>query len=706
MLALGLSFIFTVHAPLPPQTQAPAPVIPWIENVGQFDPRARYFAQGDNFSLWLTDDGLWLTILESDQHPARFPVPDPTGQGVDSRAVSVPPRGVSLHLTFPNSAPSLEPFARQQTVTSYFTPEGPFVGVPVWGGVRFANLYPGLDLDISSQDGHLTLTFVHTTEGTREIPLHIEGADALRQENGIPILSTPLGDISLPFQSATPLTLHATAGEQTLTFPASSLTPPPSSPSWLAPTGLVYSTYLGGTADDTPNTLAVNALGEIYVAGETYSLVFPDGPGLNVPTHLIAGFITKLDSSGTTLDYNINLVSAGLTENTIKDMVVDTAGNAYVGGFTDSADFPATPGAYDTVPPAATNLYKAFVMKINAAGGVEYATLLGTNTASELGNGLAVDSAGNAYITGYTQSATFPTTPGAYDTMLGGERDLFVTKFNATGSALLYSTFIGGPSKDAGERIVLDATNNAIVSGTSEDGPTYPQTVAPIGPVGTWDIVVTKLNANGNGLIYSTLIGGSSFDFYAQGLAVDPAGNAYVSGETYSADFPTTPGAYDATLNGSVDPVLFKLNPTGTALGFSTYVGGSSAGVLEFSLDLALDSNLHPYIVGYTDSADFPTTSGGFRHTLFGPTDIFVVKMNVLGTALDFATYLGGTLEDYGTTIAIQTPTEFMIAGSSYSTDYPTTLDAYAITSKGGADGVLSAFGPLPYSVFMPVVKR
>jgi hypothetical protein len=235
----------------------------------------------------------------------------------------------------------------------------------------------------------------------------------------------------------------------------------------------------------------------------------------------------------------------------VKDLAVDSAGNAYVGGFTDSADFPTPLGAYDTIPPAATNLYKAFVMKINPSGGVVYSTLLGTNTANELGNGLAVDGAGNAYLTGYTESATFPITAGAYDGTLDGGRDAFVTKFNATGSGLIYSTFIGGSSRDQGERLALDAANNVVMSGYSEDGPTYPHTVT-IGLAGTWDIVVTKLNTGGTGLIYSTLVGGSSYDFYAQGLALDAAGNAYVSGETYSVDFPTTPGAFDAALNGTV----------------------------------------------------------------------------------------------------------------------------------------------------------
>jgi hypothetical protein len=696
-----------LSSPLPAASHADASQtsLPLIENAGQWDPRARFLIRGNGLSLWIADDGLWLTRTEWSPQPARLPLPHTTGPNAELRAEHAPARSVNLHLTFPDSHPTLEPFGPLDTVVSFFTPQGRFENVPVWSGVRLASLYPDLDLEISGQDGYLTMKFVHSPETSPTVPLNIEGAEAIRLDHALPILSTALGDIVLPLESAASLTLQVTAGESRaalLLHPVASAFP---ADALLSPASRVYSTYLGGDADDTINTLAVNAAGEMYVAGETFSLVFPSGPGLNIPTHLVAAFISKLNSTGTALAYNINIVSAGLTENVIQDIVVDSAGNAYVAGFSDSADFPTTPGAYDTIPPAATNLYKAFVMKINPTGGVIYSTLLGTNAESELGNGIAVDPDGNAYITGYTQSTTFPTTPGAYDTSLGGERDIFVTKFNPTGTGLIYSTLLGGPGRETGERIVLDASNQVVISGYSEDGPSYPQTVPPLGPAGLWDIVVTKLNVGGTGLVFSTLVGGSSFDFNAQGLALDAAGNAYVSGGTYSADFPTSLGAYDTTLGGTVDAVLFKLNPTGNALAFSTYLGGSSAGVSEFIYDLALDSNNRPYVIGFTDSVDFPTTPGA-DSSLAGPVDFFVSVVNPTGTGLDFATLGGGSLEDYGIAIAIKTPMEFVAAGSTYSSDFPTTLDAYDRTPNGGGDGWIAAFKPLPLSLFLPIAIK
>ncbi|NUM46305.1 MAG: SBBP repeat-containing protein [Anaerolineales bacterium] len=694
---------FSSASALPMSTSSmSASPIHFIENVGQFDPRARFLVQGTALSIWIAEDGLWLTLPDRDQTPARDRLPILPGQGTASPDEQTPARVVHLHLTFPDHAQlAFEPFARQETTLTYYTPQGAFPAVPVWGGVR-VTLAPGLTLDLSSQEGQLTFAF-EAPAGVRSLPLHIEGAEAVRLE-AMPVLVTPLGEVALPLQTTAPLSLHLTTPETAVLFdlqPAVTSQAPESLPSAF----FTYSTYLGGSADDQPNTIAIHPQGEIYIAGETYSLPFPSTPGLDVPTHLVAAFLAKLNASGTALDYLVNIISDGLTENVIRDLVVDAAGNAYVGGFTDSADFPATPGAYDTVRPAATDLFKAFVMKLNPAGEVVYATLLGTNEADELGNGLAVDAAGNAYLTGYTESANFPTTLGAYDRTLDGERDAFVTKFNATGSGLIYSTLLGGTSKDNGERLALDGSNNVIMSGYSEDGPTYPHSVT-LGPAGVWDIVVSKLNTGGTGLIYSTIIGGSSYDFYAQGLALDAVGNAYLSGESYSADFPTTPGAFAPSLRGTVDPVVFKLNAGGTALGFSTYLGGSDAGVLEFIYDLALDENLRPYVVGYTDSADFPTTPGAFGRGLNGPLDMFAAMLTPTGSGLEFSTLVGGSLEEYGAGIAIKAPNEFAITGASYSADFPTTPGALDRTANGGGDGVVVVFRPLSFSVFLPLAVK
>ncbi|NJN43678.1 MAG: hypothetical protein HC806_02375 [Anaerolineae bacterium] len=274
---------------------------------------------------------------------------------------------------------------------------------------------------------------------------------------------------------------------------------------------------------------------------------------------------------------------------------------------------------------------------------------------------------------------------------------------------MVYSTLIGGTSAERGEGIALDAENNAIITGYSEDGPTYPQTVAPIGPTGFWDVVVTKLNGTGSGLVYSTIIGGSSIDL-AFSLALDDLGNAYGTGVTYSNNFPTTTNAFDKTLGGTIDTVTFKLNASGNALIFSTYLGGSSTGLLELSLGIALDSVRNPYIVGYTDSPDFPTTANAFSNTLSGPSDIFIAKFNNVGSHLMYATFLGGSLDDYGTSIAVQDGDTFVITGSSSSTNFPTTAGAFDTSHNGGGDvgtdGIVVFFELFPFDTFLPLTIK
>jgi hypothetical protein len=222
-------------------------------------------------------------------------------------------------------------------------------------------------------------------------------------------------------------------------------------------------------------------------------------------------------------------------------------------------------------------------------------------------------------------------------------------------------------------------------------------------------VVVTKLNSTGTGLVYSSVIGGANYEF---GLAItlDSFGNAYVTGATYGIDFPTTAGAFDGSLNGSIDTIVFKLNPQGTSLIFSTYLGGNSPGVDELGFDIELDSARNPYIVGTTDSNDFPTTANALSSALSGPTDIFIVKINTNGTQLAYSTYLGGSLDESGSSIAVQDGDTFVITGSSSSTNFPTTAGAFDTSHNGGGDdgtdGVVVFFELFPFDTFLPLTIK
>jgi hypothetical protein len=217
-----------------------------------------------------------------------------------------------------------------------------------------------------------------------------------------------------------------------------------------------------------------------------------------------------------------------------------------------------------------------FVTKLNATGtALVYSTYIGGSYRDE-GYAIAVDGSGNAYVTGYTKSTDYDVTPGAFQTTKEGGQDVFVTKLNATGTALVYSTYIGGSGYDYGYGIAVDGSGNAYVTGYtfSTDYDVTPgafQTTKG----GYRDVFVTKLNATGTALVYSTYIGGSGGD-EGYAIAVDGSGNAYVTGYTYSTDYDVTPGAFQTTNGGGGDVFVTKLNATGTALVYSTYIGGSN----------------------------------------------------------------------------------------------------------------------------------
>ena len=254
-----------------------------------------------------------------------------------------------------------------------------------------------------------------------------------------------------------------------------------------------------------------------------------------------------------------------------------------------------------------------------------------------------MDSAGSAIVTGATSSTDFPTTAGAAQTThAGGELDAFVTKLDATGSGLVYSTYLGGSVDDIGYRIAVDGVGSAYVTGEthSTDFPTTAGAFQTTDPAANaFDAFVTKLDATGSGLVYSTYLGGSDGLSSGRGIAVDGAGSAYVTGYTASTDFPTTLGAAQTTLAGFAgDAFVTKLEAAGSGLVYSTYLGGSQSDV---SFGIAVDAAGSAHVTGDTNSTDFPTTAGAAQPTLAGATDAFVTKLDATGSGLGLFHLLG-----------------------------------------------------------------
>jgi len=343
-------------------------------------------------------------------------------------------------------------------------------------------------------------------------------------------------------------------------------------------------------------------------------------------------------------------------------IAVDSSSNAYVMGYTFSTNFPLLNPAQGTFGGTSD----IFVTKINPAGtALVYSTYLG-GSGGEVGRGIAVDSAGNAYVAGETRSLNFPLMNPLQGTFGGGTNDAFITKINPAGSALVYSTYIGGSVYEEFLDIALDASRNAYVTGytTSPDYPLMNPLQAMRGG-GYSEAFVTKINPAGSALVYSTYLGGSGNE-KGWGIAADPSGSAYVTGETFSPDFPLS-GAMQVALQGTADAFVTRINPAGTALVYSTYLGGSGD---DRGYGIAFDNTGAAYVTGTTTSPNFPLVAP-IQGTIGGYYDAFVTKINPAGTALVYATYLGGSNYDDGMSIAVDSTGSAYVAGSAFSWNFP-----------------------------------
>ncbi len=434
---------------------------------------------------------------------------------------------------------------------------------------------------------------------------------------------------------------------------------------------LVYSTYLGGTYDDFGRAIAVDDTGAVYVTGFTPSTDFPlMNPIQGATAGNYSAFVTKINPAGTAIVYSTYLGGTG--DDYGYGIAVDASGSTYVTGTTGSTDFPLM-NPIQGVKVGTAWMPSAFVTKIDSAGAsIVYSTFLGGSLTDE-GSGIAVDSSGAAYVSGYTNSTDFPVASPIQGVHGGSFWDAFVTKINPAGSAYVYSTYLGGSSYDEALGIAVDSFGAAYVTGWT-DSADFP-VMNPIQGTnggGAWisDAFITKINPAGSAYVYSTYLGGSSYD-EGHGIAVDSAGSAYVAGRTSSTDFPlATP--IQATFAGIGDAFVTKINPAGSAYTYSTYLGGTG---YEQADGIAVDSSGTAYVTGWTASTDFPLVApiqGFMGGGVESVADAFVTEINPAGSAYSFSTYLGGsTSAESGSAIAVDTAGAIYVTGYTSSTDFP-----------------------------------
>ncbi len=389
-------------------------------------------------------------------------------------------------------------------------------------------------------------------------------------------------------------------------------------------TNLIYSTYIGGSGSDYATSNAVDANDNLYITGYTTSTDFITTTGAyqTINNGGVDGFITKLNASGTAIIYSTYI--GGNNGDYSRAIAIDTYNNAYITGNTNSSNFVTSNGAFQTVY---NGLDDIFVCKINDSGNnIIYSTYIGSFN-NESGQSIALDNSGNAYITGWAHFG-FPTTPNAFQTIIGGGSDAIVVKLNSLGTSLIYSTFIGGNGLDASYDIAIDSSNNAYITGDTESSNFVVSSNAlQTTREGGWtDAFVTKINASGTAIIYSTYLGGNGDDT-AHSIALDTNDNAYITGRTESTNFDITSGAFQTTKAAGRDVFASKLNSTGSGLLYSTYIGGNNNDV---GLSIAVDSLTNAYLTGLTWSTNLYTTTGAFQTANSGTRDLFVFKLDML----------------------------------------------------------------------------
>jgi hypothetical protein len=673
------------------------------ENVGQSDQRVRFLARGPGYTLFLTASAEAVLV---------------SGKGT--------PQVARMGLAGANPRPDVHALEERAAKSYYFIGNDPArwrSKVANYGRVRYQAVYPGIDLVYYGNQRQLEYDLV-VASGADPSRIQLSFPEArqlhLNPESGDLEVAEAGGELCLH----KPVAYQVAEGQQRVAIEAHyalaagnrielAVGPYDATRPLIIDPVLVYSTYLGGSNFDVSQGIAVDAWGNAYVTGRTESSDFPLAqplPANSVLRGRANAFVSKLSFEARTATLSL-AYSTYLGGNNFDEgfgIAVDAWGNAYVTGVTSSSDFPL-------VHPLPTNSVlrgeqNAFVSKLSfnartATLALAYSTYLGGNV-RDFGQGIAVDAWRNAYVTGFTQSSDFPLAhPLPTNSVLRGGQNAFVSKLSfddrTAALALAYSTYLGGSGFDAGGGIAKDAWGNAYVTGQTRSTDFPLAHSLPTNSVlrGGQNAFVSKLSFDARtatlSLAYSTYLGGSDFDGGA-GIAVDAWGNAYVTGDTSSSDFPLVHplpanGVFQGVDHAFVSKLSFDAQTAMLALVYSTYLGGSGGDV---GLGIAVDAWGNAYVTGQTQSADFPLAHPLPANSVFrGVDDAFVSKLSfdarTATLSLAYSTYLGGSDFDSGRGIAVDTRGNAYVTGQTRSADFPL---AHPLPTNSVLRGVDDAF--------------
>ena len=687
-------------------------------NLGQTDPQVKYLARGSGYNLFLTSNEAVLSLAaercssptqKANNRLARFGKSQMMSQRGGASGTSV----IRMQVAGGNANAQMVSNERLPGVSNYFSGQDPRnwrSDVPHYARVGYHDIYPGINLTFHGSEQQLEFDFV-IAPGADPTPI------GLRFDGAKRVATDAAGDLILASDARNlrmhkPVAYQENHGSRKLVEArfvvktgkqvAFALGEYDHSRGLVIDPSITYSTFLGGSLEDDGLAIAADASGNAYVTGETVSTNFPPAgtPFQSSNAGSFDVFVSKLAPDGSSLVYSSYI--GGSLNDSGNAIAVDGVGNAFVAGSTSSSDFPTTIGAFQQ---NFAGVSDAFVLELNSTGSsLIYSSFLG-GSGNDVANGLAVDSLGSAYVVGVTSSITDFPTLNPIQANSGGSNSGFVTKLNPTGTALVYSTYLGGSTGDFAATIALDSSKNAFVTGATLS-PAFPTTTGAFQTLcgtdgncngGSYDAFVTVINAAGNGFVYSTFLGGSGAD-QGLGIAVDSAANAYVTGLTNSnTNFPLKAALQPAFGGGTQDAFVTALNPAGNALTYSTFLGGS---LVDAGTSIALDGSKNAYLTGQTSSSDFPTTNST-QTALGGGNDGFVTEINAAGSQRIFSTFLGGsqnenTLPVSGSpsgAIAVDSAGNIYVTGNTFSADFPTTAAAFGRNYVGNIDAFVAKIG-------------
>lgn len=666
--------------------------IAFVPNCGQWSSDALFAARFGAMHAFLTERG-WTLVLSARAITPASCCADLAG-------------GVAVRLTFAGADRPLlaaeEPLPGRH---NYFLGNDPSrwrSDVPLYRAVRYKQLYPGIDVLVREQHRHFEYDIVARPHADiADIEIVVEGAERIHIDGDALVLETRSGRLRMPAPTSWEEASSGHRAPIACKYVLRSVNrfgfevPGRCGHSVLViDPGILWSTFLGESGVDAVHALALDAQGNVTVAGTTTPSAFPTTPGAFDTTFNggIDSFVTRLTASGSNLVYSTFL--GGADNDWARAIAVDDRGETWIAGESASSDFPVSAGAFDTT---LGGIVDAFVARLSSTGSsLAYSTFLGGGS-RDFSSDVAIDGQGNATVVGRTESMDFPTTTGAFDaTFNGGLSDGFVTRVAPTGATLVYSTFLGGRLDDSADAVAIEPQGTAVIAGYTSSTD-FPITVGAFDTAhnGATDLFVARLSVNGASLNFATFLGGSGDD-NAQSIDLNRVGGIVAVGWTDSADFPTTSGAFDTTHNGNDDGFVVVLTPSGSSLTASTYLGGRNADGVEA---LAVNPTGEITVAGWTESSTFPTTAGALDRMYRGNTDCFVTRLSPNVSSLVYSTFLGGTRADFPEGLALDAVGAATIAGFTFSSDFPITAGAFDTLLNGTTDGFVSRIDMLPTGV-------